>query len=165
MANKGDWGDKLIITLKSDGVRRHLKWCEYYCTGGKCDLIGKCCGSAHCEQYKSKYKEEGCFVFPEPETHEPEQQTEPSRVEETPRKTAYEEYYRRAGWGDKLLGEIVLVRKDNWFTFRIAYVVEEDLHTFAAEYDGKKHRYNKRLAYKAGSVYLFKERKKTEDIL
>jgi len=51
MSFTGWWGDKVIVNLKSDGVRRHKKWCKHY-SYGECDkLCGKCIGSAFCEQY------------------------------------------------------------------------------------------------------------------
>ena len=56
MPHTGWWGDKVIITLLSDGSRRLKNWCEYYDKVDKhCAFrVTKCCGASQCEYYKKK---------------------------------------------------------------------------------------------------------------
>ena len=53
MSKRGNWGDKTIIVLMSDQIRRHKNWCKYYDQEtGICEKrTEKCFGSAHCEHY------------------------------------------------------------------------------------------------------------------
>ena len=165
MSQRGDWGDKTIITLPSDGVRRHKTWCVNYCTGGHCILLnGKCRGSSFCRYYKSNMREEGTFSFPEP-TPTPTPTPAPAQgAEEEKSRVVYKEHYRLAGWGDKLIHKTVLLRK-TWFRFRIGVVTDEDFRTFTVEYDGEKHKFDKHAAYKGRSVYIFVESERVEENL
>lgn len=165
MARTGDWGDKTIITIKSDGVRRHKRWCEHYDPGNHCSLLNsKCIGSPFCKYYNSKIKEEGNFSFPPPTPTPTPPPTPTEDKGEEKRCVVYKEYYRRAGWGDRLIHKTVLVRK-TFFRFRIATVTDEDFRTFTLEYDGKRHKFDKYIAYKAKSVYIFVERERIEENL
>ena len=156
MSKTGEWGDKIIVTLRGDGVRRHKKWCENYREGNLCAApCGKCIGSAHCDYYKSKTKEEGVYTYSALPEEDPVKPTKPvGEQTEKPSVPVYREYYRRATWGDKLLDKTVLI-KTTALTFRIADVTKEALLTFTAEYDGREHRYDKMIAYKKGIVYVF----------
>ena len=61
MSLRGDWGDKSITYLPTDGKRRHKSRCEHYNhENKKCLLSGEMCfGSAHCDNYKSAHAESG----------------------------------------------------------------------------------------------------------
>ena len=54
MAERGRWGDKIIVVLHAKDDRRHRRWCEYYReSDGLCyKSCAKCGGSAHCKHYK-----------------------------------------------------------------------------------------------------------------
>ena len=54
MSERGSWGDKIIIYLKSNSERRHKTWCVYYEDGYCKHKMQKCCGSAFCESYLQK---------------------------------------------------------------------------------------------------------------
>lgn len=134
MSNTGDWGDKIIINLRSDGIRRHKKWCENYQDGSCKVLCSKCIGSAFCKYYKSKIKEdESTRFYPKPDIQIPPLPP-PSNVPDTI--PTYKEHYRPASYGDKLLAKIVLVRITP-FIFRIGVVTEESFRTFSVIYDEK----------------------------
>ncbi len=55
MSSRGNWGDRSITYLHTDGKRRHKSRCEHYnYKNKKCLLSGeRCFGSAHCDNYKS----------------------------------------------------------------------------------------------------------------
>lgn len=154
MATKGWWGDKIIITLTSDGERRHKKWCEHYCSEDKsCSRIcGKCPGSATCEFYKPITKEEEpIWRVVQPDVEEPQPKKDG-------RKPLIREIYRLISYSDKLLGQTVMV-KNTPYTFRIGEVVKEDFYFFSVEYGGRIHKYEKRTAIRNGSVYTYDETK------
>lgn len=153
MSKTNDWGDMIIITLRSDGIRRHKKWCENYrdSDGFCCAKICKCTGSAFCEEYKSDVEEEAPPYIPWIE------KMNGVIHEEAPqKKMKYEEYYRRANWGDKLLHRTVLFKKTPSI-FKIGVVVEESFHTFTVESNGVRTSYDKKAAYRMGSIYIFTE--------
>lgn len=148
VSHRGDWGDKIIITLHSDGKRRHKKWCKNYDDNYCTALCRKCIGSAHCEHYKNDC--ESCSdVF-----HSKNDIVDKSSSPKSPSGYSWCELYRAASYGDKLLGKTVLV-KNAPHTFRICEVTEEDFHFFSVEYNGKKHKYAKQTAYRNRSVYIF----------
>ena len=151
MPKTGDWGDKIIITLHSDGERRHKKWCDNYDENNCKVLCGKCVGSAHCDYYKNK-NADSSHVFYRKEvggggTGEVSDE-KPNCI------GLWRERYRAASYGDKLLNKIVLIKKTP-HTFRICEVTSEDFYFFTVEYDGREHRYEKRTAYRNHSVYIF----------
>ena len=151
MSDTGDWGDKIIITLHSDGERRHKKWCDNYDENNCKVLCGKCVGSTHCEYYKNK-NADSSHVFYRKEvggggTGEVSDE-KPNCI------GVWRERYRAASYGDKLLNKIVLIKKTP-HTFRICEVTSEDFYFFTVEYDGREHRYEKRTAYRNHSVYIF----------
>lgn len=151
MSKTGDWGDKVIITLHSDGKRRHKLWCDNYCNGNCCTVFqGKCIGSAHCEYYKNPNEERSEVFYPKilPD-REGEEQTIVSKSG-----FVWCEVYRQASYGDRLLGKTVLVRNTP-HTFRICEVLEEDFYFFNVRFDGREHRYSKRVAYQNKSVYIY----------
>ena len=159
MSEKGMWGDRQIVYLTGDGTRRHKTWCANYRDGHCTILDGKCIGSAHCDHYKGKVNETGKtrIYRPDSDTGGPYIiDPNPNSPPPPPPKvgTVWKELYRLAGWGDKLLGKIVAVRR-NALQFWIGYVKEEDLHTFTVEIGEKTHKYNKREAYRGKSVYIF----------
>ena len=150
MSKTGEWGDKIIITLFSDGSRRHKKWCEHYRSGdGYCTaLCRKCVSSTHCEHYKSstgqsfiKKKDVICT---------------PIIVSVDEPKPTLREFYRLATRADKLLGKTVLV-KINDSTFRIGIVCREDFYNLYIEYDERIHTHDKRTVFNRGSLYLLTE--------
>jgi hypothetical protein len=55
MSNTGTYGNMVIVYLYSHDERRHRKWCVHYSNKDNCcgEINGKCCGSAHCQYYKS----------------------------------------------------------------------------------------------------------------
>ena len=66
MAERGRWGDKMIMVLHAKDSRRHRKWCDYYREeDGFCyKLFSKCPGSAHCKNYKPIKKPSPVVVQP-----------------------------------------------------------------------------------------------------
>lgn len=152
MSDTGNWGDKIIITLHSDGERRHKKWCDNYDDNFCRVRCEKCIGSAHCEYYKNKYADNS-HVFYRKKVGEGGTGKMPgiNRLSEI---GAWRERYRAASYGDKLLHEIVFVRNTP-HTFRICEVKNEDFYYFIVEYDGREHKYEKRTAYRRHSVYIF----------
>ena len=153
MSIAGWWGDKIIITLTSDGKRRHKTWCEHYCSeDGACRKnCSKCVGSATCQHYKSTIDEEEPIW-----TVKPSLPKEPTESEgRTPIKT---EIFRLVSQTEKILGKTVMVRNTP-HTFRIGEVVSEDFYFFSVEYGGKVHKYEKRTATRNRSVYVYEEEK------
>ena len=157
-------GDRIIIALTSDGVRRNKNWCENYRkTDNFCaHFCGKCIGSAFCEYYNSKIKEE---VF-RPKT-DVEDKTEPEKsptvVGDEGEVLTRREYYVRAEFFDKLIGKTVLV-KSTPFSFRIGEVLEESLRLLKISYGGRVHIYDRYTAIKNRSVYLLNDYKELEEI-
>ena len=152
MSRTHDWGDKLIVCLPSDGVRRHKTWCDHYCDDGYCkSRLINCPGSAHCEYYSTDITEVNGYRFPE-------QIKLPCEiVDRTEKKTTryvFIEHYHLAKFGEKLLDKIVLI-KSNPYTFRIGKVTEEKFKKLVVEYDGKPHEYNKYTSCKNNAIYLF----------
>ena len=165
MSSTGDWGDKLIVTLHSDGIRRHQNWCRHYEAAGKrCTLLcEKCRGSAFCQYYKTGIKEEAPTTPSLPPKKAragvaTKQPASPKPVTPPPPSPKVEELFRRAGHGDKLLGKTVLIRKDI-FSFKIAEVIEEDFHLFYTLEQGQKRTYVKRTAYEKKAIYILEESK------
>lgn len=157
MSHRNDWGDYIIITLHSDGKRRHKKWCDNYRSDNYCTLLGaRCFGSAHCDFYKNKDEKRSDIIYPEI-------QATPNdcNAQKTTAAFVFGEHYRRANLGDKLLHKTVLI-KDTPFSFKICEVVEEDFQRFTVIRSGKKHVYSKRIACKSNSVYIFIDCKNTE---
>ena len=152
MSKTGSWGDKIIITLHSDGRRRHKTWCENYREGNYCTLLqGRCVGSAHCEHYKNRNEGGSDVLYRVARTVEQEGKT----VVAPPRRGfTLCERYRQASYGDKLLGKTVLV-KNTPHTFRICEVTWEDIGFFKVRYDGREHKYAKQVAYRNQGVYLY----------
>lgn len=60
MSNTGKWGDKIIITLHGDGIRRHKTWCKHYIRDDKwCAKHDfRCPGAAHCDDYIAHQREQ-----------------------------------------------------------------------------------------------------------
>ena len=150
MSKKNDWGDKIIITLHSDGKRRHKKWCDHYQDDNFCDAhCSNCTGSAHCCNYKNKFEESSSVFYLKENAVSP--------VTEETKATlnfAWCEYYKLASYGDKLLNKTVMIRNTP-YTFKIGEIVEEDFNAFVVKYEGKKHRFLKKIAYRNSSVYVF----------
>ena len=150
MSKRGDWGDKIIVALKSDGIRRHKAWCEYYCDGTCEKLSIKCYGSAFCEHYRTKIKE---LTAPTESTAEiPHGVIRPLTK---PTEITLKEVYRAATYSDKLVGEIVLV-KDTPYTYRIVTVVEENIDCFTVISGNEYKKYFKRTAFRERCVYILK---------
>ena len=149
MSKTGEWGDKIIVVLHGDGKRRHKKWCDNYSEDNHCDLLcRKCAGSAHCDHYKNELEERSdVFYLEKSISHDVVEKTEPRPG------FVWCEYYRSASYGDKLLHNIILV-KNTPYTFRICEVLEEDFYFFVVEYEGKKHKYSKKVAYRNCYVYI-----------
>ena len=53
MINGTPWG--IVYVKSTDGIHRHKAKCVYL-VGKECSLIGKCCGSSHCEFYKEGFR-------------------------------------------------------------------------------------------------------------
>ena len=151
MSKTGDWGDKIITTLHSDGIRRHKKWCDNY-DGGHCLAIcSKCIGSAHCNNYINKDEKDSHSFYIKKigeggSVKIPNDKIDLHRI--------WCEFYHLATYGDHLLHKTILVKKTP-FTFRIGTVTSEDLHYFIVKYDGSEHKYEKKAAYRNKSVYVF----------
>ena len=175
MSNIHDWGDKLIITLRSDGIRRHKRWCTNYRASDKfCSaLCQKCIGSAFCESYTSKHEEEKPIfihdvmqdyidsIRPEKLIPDIDAPDKPETSYER-KKIKYDEYYRLASYGDKLLNRTILFKRTP-FIFKIGVVVDESFSTFTVEYGGKKITYDKKAAYRMNAVYIFTEIEVSEE--
>ena len=153
MSRTGEWGDKIVITLTSDGKRRHKKWCENYIQEDSfCSVLcRKCIGSAHCEYYRDKLENTQEYI---PKSTQPEETQETLGYKLSP---VYDEYYRRATMADKLLGETVLVR-GNYNTYKIGTVCYDSFSFFSVEYGGRIHKYSKHLAIRIG-VYVLEDTK------
>ena len=152
MSQRNDWGDKLIVCLPSDGVRRHKTWCDHYDGDGHCRLaLIKCPGSAHCEHYSTNINEVKEYRFPEQITLPVEIV---DRTEKKTKRYIFIEHYHLAKFGEKLLDKYVLI-KSNPYTFRIGKVTEEKFKDLVVEYDGKPHKYNKYTSCKNNAIYLF----------
>ena len=154
MSTTGNWGDKIILTLTSDGIRRHKNWCTNYRNSDNfcAKHCERCIGSAHCEDYETLQAEE-MPIFKQ-EEHKPstirEENNEGAKIKPK------EEYYRLAGRGDKLIHKTVLVRSTPYI-FSIARVVYEDFYYFKVEHGGRIHKYDKRTAFRSNSVYILTE--------
>ena len=167
MSDKGYWGNKIIITLRSDGIRRHKRWCTNYRASDKfCSaLCQKCIGSAFCESYTSKHEEEKP-IFIHDVMHDYIKTTKPNLVpifedEEQKtthktKKTKYDEYYRLASYGDKLLNRTILFKRTP-YTFKIGVVIDETFGTFTVIHNEEKITYDKRNAFRMNAVYLLTE--------
>ena len=147
MSSKGTWGDMLIVVLKSDGIRRHKKWCKHYEEGYCNKLCGKCIGSAHCEYYQNEITEQAEYVYANEE-----QQEEIKKG----KKTDFNEVFVPATRTDKLLDKVILIRNTP-YTFRIGVVTYEDFYKLEVKYNGKIHKYDKRKTFEHENVYVMKE--------
>lgn len=148
MSYTGWWGDKIIITLHSDGVRRHKMWCIHYEDKNYCShLCSKCIGSAFCESYRTTY-------FDKP-TPAPNGDKEDGDTTTPLSPVTLEEYYSLATRTDKLLGKILLIR-DTPSRFRIGRVVTDSFDILGVQYDGKLHKFSKRVLFANGrrNVYV-----------
>ena len=146
MSDTGMWGSQIIVTLHSDGERRHQKWCVNY-TDDYCKYYcEKCRGSAHCSQYKNKHSD-GTSVFRPKETDaEPVDPPKPGFM--------YREYYRLAGFNEKLLNKTVLI-KNTPYTLRFGFVTAEDWDFIYVEYDGKVHKHQRLTVYRSQAIYVY----------
>ena len=153
MSNRGDWGDKIIITLHSDGIRRHKNWCKHYESisnycNAKCD---KCIGSAHCDAYTADFViEQAPVIKPTADLKHPT---------ETPEKELIfikEEIYRLATRTYKLLGRTVIVRTTP-YKMCIGVVTEDSFDRFEATCDSCVHKYMKRTTFRGKNVYVLIE--------
>ena len=161
MSDKGYWGDKIIFTLHSDGIRRHKKWCKNYGEDGSCSaLCGKCVGSAFCEHYKSQFSEEEPIYVRGNFTQACENKEDTATPSKP--KLRFEEIYTRANWGDKLLNKTILI-KTMPHKFRIGEVIEEEFRTFTVVFGEMKRKYDKRICFRNNTVYIFNELKITEE--
>ena len=157
MSKTGDWGDKIIITLHSDGVRRHKKWCINYQDDNYFSLLcEKCRGSAHCKYYKTEIYS---ATLGDAEAVEEKKEI---CEEEMPHHPEFEEHYSLASYGDKLLHKTVLV-KISPHSAKFGEVVDEDFYYFTAKIDGKPHKYVKRISYARKGIYILTERKEIEE--
>jgi hypothetical protein len=159
MSKTNDWGDKVIITLHSDGERRYKKWCDKYCDGECRYYLGKCTGSVHCTQYKNKYDDHsGSFYQKKEDVQIPDQ---PASLPKTG--YVFEQYFRRARLYEKLLGKTVLVRSAAYI-LRFGVVTEESFEIISVFYEGQVHKYDRRTAYRSGSIYVYEETKEKETL-
>ena len=149
MSAKGDWGNKIIIALHSDGKRRHKKWCDNYCDDYCTARQSKCIGSPHCDYYQNKNEQTSDVFYSKPAAG-----NEDVNVARTKSGFIWCEHYRQASYGDKLLHNVILV-KNTAHSFKICEVMEEDFYFFKVNFDGHDHKYSKRVAYENGSVYIF----------
>lgn len=154
MSFTGWWGDKVIVNLKSDGVRRHKKWCKHY-SDGECDkLCGKCIGSAFCEHYQNDIAEaEPVWRAREDVDLFDVKGIDGTSILPRPLKIVKREFYRQAGRTEKLIGKAVMVRNTP-YTFRIGEVVEESFSHMGVEYGGRIHTYDKKTAFRNEGVYV-----------
>lgn len=149
MSFTGNWGDKLIITLKSDGKRRHKYWCEHYRDGSCSKLCSKCVGSAFCSMYTDSIKEQEPIWYPKG--------TDDGGVAVAPKKTKAifkQQFYRKPYRDEKLLGKIVMVRNTP-FTFRIGTAIEDNFYYMSVEYGGKIHKYEKKILFRNNGIYVY----------
>ena len=159
MSHTKDWGDKIIITLHSDGERRYKKWCKNYRDGSCKYYLGKCTGSAHCEQYKNRY-DDGSSTFHV--TGKDDVKTVGQSGETSSKSLPLEEYYRRAGIFEKLCGKEVLVRSKP-YVFRFGTVVADGDQHWLVEYDGKVHQCDRKTVFRNGAMYVCVEKKEGEE--
>jgi len=153
MSNRGDWGDKIIITLHSDGIRRHKNWCKHYESIGnycnaKCD---KCVGSAHCEAYTADFA-----IEQEPVVKPAVEPNHPPVMQEKERKFVKEELYRLATRTDKLLGRTVIVRTAP-YKMRIGVVTEDSFDRLEVTCGSNIHKYLKRITFRRKNIYVLTE--------
>ena len=150
MSQRNDWGDKLIVCLPSDGVRRHKRWCKHNGDENHCDILcGKCPGSAHCDYYESRYK------ISKPEINNNRAITSNCHEQQGIRRVL-SEFYRRAQFGDKLLHKIVLVKRSE-SSLKIGTVTQEDFRRITIVYDGEEHHYDKYVACKNRAIYVLEK--------
>ena len=158
MSRRGDFGDKIIVTLGSDGIRRHKKWCEHYeSMDNYCKIFcAKCIGSAFCTYYKNTLKEEPpIWRLKESEKNAQQSVAEQSAIAEaSDKKSVIREFYRIAMRGEKLLGKIVLIRNTP-YTFRIGEVVADSFDYMSVEYEGRIHKHEKKIVFRNDNVYVF----------
>ena len=151
MSFTGNWGDKVIITLKSDGKRRHKYWCEHYrAEDGSCSKhCSKCVGSAFCSMYTDSIKEQEPIWFPKCET------IDVGVVPSKKTKAIFkQQFYRKPSRDEKLLGKIVMVRNTP-FTFRIGTAIEDDFYYISVEYGGQIHKYEKKILFRNNGIYVY----------
>ena len=146
MSFTGNWGDKIIITLKSDGKRRHKCWCKNYGEGNRCSILGNCMGSAYCTKYKNEIEEQEPVWRPKKEAPKPEEEKRKPRLKV--------EFYRRPGRGEALKGKLVMVRNTP-HTFRIGEAVEDDFCYLSVSYGGEIHKYDKKIAFRNNGIYVY----------
>ena len=113
MAQKGWWGDKMIVSLSGKDQRRQKQWCDFYRKDDKfcTKQVLKCQGSSQCPYYKKKAgrgpvderiipKDIPVKVFEEPKSN-------------TTNVTTHIYSYipgHNPPFGEKLLGAIVLIK-------------------------------------------------------
>ena len=137
MSRRGDWGDKIIITLHSNDARRNKHWCVNYKQSDKScfETVTKCTGSAHCPYYRQMADvgpvEPGSVPDHVPiiKLDEPKPstvQTEPVRVYIPGHNPAF---------GEKLLGKVVLIKDRITGRFTIGEIVSENHDSITVERD------------------------------
>lgn len=149
MAQKGWWGDKLIISLSGKDQRRQKNWCVYYRPADKfcTEQVCKCMGASHCKFYKKKHGvgpvdfatvPQSIPIVKVDSSVDANQSSIPSVFTYIPG--------HNPSFGEKLMGQIVLM-KNNTGHITVGEVVFENHDIIAVEKDnGDVVKYSRRVA-------------------
>jgi hypothetical protein len=161
MAQKGWWGDKMIVSLSGKDQRRQKQWCEYYRKTDKfcVERVCKCTGSSHCEFYKKK-PGVGPIDFvsiPRDVTIVNIETQEPTKPESHIDSFTYIPG-PNPSFGEKLLGQIILM-KNNFGQITVGEVVSENHDYIVAEKDdGSIVKYNRRTAISMKTFWVLDDK-------
>lgn len=155
MAQKGDWGNMMIITLSSTDEPRNKLWCVHYRKSDKhcCEQNLKCMGSSHCKYYKKKHgvgpiQEHYVPVHVEHVIIPPEENAPPTTKVQKPIPG------RHPSFGEKMVGKVVMT-KGRFGKIHIGEVIAEDRYTFTVERDsGEVKKYMRKDVLRANSVWV-----------
>ena len=161
MAQRGWWGDKVIITLSSDNERRQKTWCEYYDKEDKhCTLrVTKCCGSTQCEYYKKKAGvgpiQSKLVPIDVPVVHITTQPISniAEKPEQKPKTLADSIPGHTPPFGEKLLGKVVLIKKLRGVD--IGEVIDENHDYITIERDdGKVIKFDRKITIRQKTLWV-----------
>lgn len=149
MAQKGWWGDKMIISLSSNDKKRQKKWCVYYRKSDKycTEKICKCTGSAQCKIYQQK-EGVGPIDYSTVPIDVPVVEVEPTVSNSFASPVNPLTYIpgHHPSFGEKLLGAIVLMKNTTGHIL-VGEVVFESYDFITVEKDdGSQVKYNRRVA-------------------
>lgn len=162
MSLKGWWGDKVIICLISDGIRRHKKWCEYYEKDNRCSFkCIKCSGSAFCNEYKKRDEAGPITLYSSteipPEVKRVEIKDEPSMP--PIKQPAIDNLFpgRYPKYDENLVGYVVLAKTGfNKIVLGLVIDANRDYITIDKD-DAGITKYDRRISFLRNSIWVLEE--------